>query len=99
MIMAGPLDQVAQAEASSTLVEGDHSFPPLGVLLKMVDDPLMVVGACLAVGGKLEVGDLKRRDNYGKLIRLLEHVHVHVHVCSIQMKEVNLHSTSSHCVQ
>ena len=97
--MAGPLDQVAQAEASSTLVEGDHSFPPLGVLLKVVDDPLMVVGAYLAAGGKLEVGDLKTRDNYDKHIhvRLLEHVHVHV--CSIQMKEVNLHSTSSHCVQ
>lgn len=45
------------------LVEGDHLFPPLGVLLKLVGGPLscvLVVGACLA-GGKLAVVDLKKK--------------------------------------
>ena len=45
------------------LVEGDHLFPPLGVLLKLAGGPLscvLVVGACLG-GGKLVVVDLKKR--------------------------------------
>ena len=62
MMVAGPLVQVG---ASLKLVVGDHHpFPPLGVLLKLVDDPLscaLVVGACLVAGGKLVVVDLKKR--------------------------------------
>lgn len=43
------------------LVEGDRLFPPLGVLLELVGDPLSRVLAVVAflAGGKLVVVDLK----------------------------------------
>ena len=63
MMVAGLLVQVGASLKLVPVVGDHHPFPPLGVLLKLVDGPLscaLVVGACLVAGGKLVAVDLKR---------------------------------------